>query len=178
MLVGALVGVISALLGFAAARWGQRSDQRRSRAALATAMLAELRWLDALLRSIVNQGASQPDYPVDHPIIEAALRGLTLFRPESAVRIAHFHDLLRSLRYEMTQLRDNPRRWTGRMAEYDRLLKARAAMACRAVPDLMKALVREGGEPPPPLSDRSLHAEPGDIPPTPFAGADGEDWSL
>ena len=74
----------------------------------------------------------------------------------------------------MMQLRDNPRRWTGRMAEFDRLLKARAAMACRAVPDLIKALERDGGQPPPPLADRSLLTGSIEVPPTPFARGEGE----
>jgi hypothetical protein len=77
----------------------------------------------------------------------------------------------------MAQLRDNPRRWTGRMAEFDRLLKARAAMACRAVPDLIKALERDGGQPPPPLTDRSLATGSIEVPPPPFA-REGEDWTL
>jgi hypothetical protein len=178
LLSGALVGLLSALFGYGAARLGQGSRRRQARAALATAMLAELGWLDGLLRAIVEQGAARTDYPVDHPIIEASLRDLTLFRPETAARIAQFHDLLRSLGYEMTQLRDNPRRWTGRIPEFDRLLKARAAMACRAVPGLLKQLRAEGGQPPPPLADRALDADPGELPPKPFATGESDDWTL
>jgi hypothetical protein len=106
------------------------------------------------------------------------LRDLTVFRPDTAARIVQFHDLLRSLRYEMTQVRDNPRRWTGRMAEFDRLLRARAATACRAIPGLVKALAAEGGQAPPPMGDRPLDADPGDLPPRPFTTGESDEWTL
>lgn len=179
LLAGGLLALLAAGLGYGAARLRERGERNRARQTLATAMLSELRWLDAVLRKLVEQGPFSSSEPLDHPIIEAGLKDLTLFAPQTAGRLAHFHTLLRSLRYEMVQLRDNPKPWTGRHAEFDRLLRARAALACRAVPELSKALHREGGTPPPPLADKSAAGpEPSALPPTPFGSGDSDDWTF
>ncbi len=178
LLAGGLLALLAAGLGYGAARLRERGERNRARQTLATAMLSELRWLDAVLRKLVEQGPFSSSDPLDHPIIEAGLKDLTLFAPQTASRLAHFHTLLRSLRHEMVQLRDNPKPWTGRHAEFDRLLRARAALACRAVPDLSKALHREGGTAPPPLADKSAGPEPSALPPTPFGSGDSDDWTF
>ena len=77
------------------------------------------------------------------------------------------------------QYRENPKPWTGRLAEFNQFLQARAALACRAVPDLNKALRREGGALPPAVADRSGHGtETAALPPTPFGTSESDDWTL
>lgn len=174
---GAVIALCSAWLGARLARGSERRDRRRARESLATAMLFELRRLDAVLRRVValDNPASFPS--LEHPIIEGALRDLTLFEPETAARIAQFHGALRGMQLEIADYRDNPLRWAGRLGELNQLIKSRAAAACRAVPDLLAALEKAGGAPPPHLPEPSAANEPSTLPPSPFGGGD-DDWTL
>ena len=110
--------------------------------------------------------------------MEAALRDLTLFQSETAARIAQFHGALRGIQHEIADYRDNPLRWAGRLAELNQLIKGRAAAACRAVPDLLKALEKEGGAPPPHLGESSGGGAPSNLPQPPFGPSEGDDWTL
>jgi hypothetical protein len=180
VLGGGLVGLgiaLGALLGGA----GTRAARRRGRRTLATAMLLELRRLDAVLRRVVELDSPTSFPSLEHPIIEAALRDLTLFRTETAARIAQFHGALRGIQHEIGDYRDNPLRWAGRLGELNQLIKTRAAAACRAVPLLLTALEREGGTTPPSLHDtptRSAASTPSGLPPSPFGPGDGDDWTM
>ncbi len=175
--LGALLALCSAWVGARLARGGERRERRRARESLATAMLLELRRVDAVLRRVValDNPASFPS--LEHPIIEAALRDLTLFEPDTAARIAQFHGALRGIQHEIADYRDNPLRWAGRLGELNQLIKARAAAACRAVPDLLAALEKAGGAPPPHLGEPAAAGERSTLPPSPFAGGD-DDWTL
>ena len=178
--VGAAIALVSMWLGARIAGIRERASRRRARRTLATAMLLELRRVDAVLRRVValDNAAALPT--LDHPIMEAALRDLTLFRTETAARIAQFHGALRGIQHEIDDYRDNPLRWAGRLGELNQLIRSRAVAACRAVPDLLRALEREGGAPPPHLSEPTAGVAPGtaDLPPPPFGAADGDDWTL
>ena len=179
LLVGGGLALLGAWLGAVIAGASARSARRRARRTLATAMLIELRRMDSVLRRVVglDNPASFPS--LDHAIMESALHDLTLFRTETAARIAQFHGALRGIQHEIGDYRDDPLRWAGRLGELNQLIKARAAAACRAVPDLMKALEREGGAPPPHLGEPSAAATASpDLPPPPFKGGDGDDWTL
>ena len=173
----ALVGV---WLGARLAGARERIARRRARRTLATAMLLELRRIDAVLRRVVglDNPASFPS--LEHPIMEAALRELTLFNTETAARITQFHSALLGIQHEIGDYRDNPLRWAGRLGELNQLIKARAAAACRAVPELLKGLEREGGAPPPHLSEppSSAAATPSGLPPPPFGAGEGDDWTF
>jgi hypothetical protein len=179
----ALGGVLALLAAWAGARIASardRIDRRRARRTLATAMLLELRRIDAVLRRVVglDNPASLPS--LDHPIMEAALRDLTLFEITTAARIAQFHGALLGIQHEIGDYRDNPLRWAGRLGEFNQLIKIRAAAACRAVPELMKALERDGGAPPPHLGEPSpvASASTEALPPPPFGAGEGDDWTL
>jgi len=179
MLAGGALALIAAWSGARIASARERTERRQARRTLATAMLQELRRIDAVLRRVV--GLDNPSLPaLDHPIIEASLRDLTLFQTSTAARIAQFHGALRSIQHEIGDYRDNPLRWAGRLAEFNQLMKARAAAACRAVPELMKALEREGGTPPPQLGEPSAVAQTSSeaLPPPPFGAGEGDDWTL
>jgi hypothetical protein len=116
-------------------------------------MLLELRRIDAVLRRVVALDTPSSFPSLDHPIMEGVLRDLTLFDAETAARIAQFHGALRGIQHEIADYRDNPLRWAGRLGELNQLIKGRAASACRAVPELVKALERSGGSRPPHLGE-------------------------
>src|SRR5262245_52261452 len=151
LLVGGGLALAGIAIGALISGAGARIARRRARHTLATAMLLELRRIDAVLRRVVEleNPASFPS--LEHPIMESALRDLTLFPTDTAARIAQFHGALRGIQHEIGDYRDNPLRWAGRLGDLNQLIKSRAAAACRAVPQLLKELERAGGHPPPPL---------------------------
>ncbi|MEO8605319.1 MAG: hypothetical protein ABI629_22305 [bacterium] len=179
LIAGGLLALLATWLGARIAGGRDRRERHRARRSLATAMLLELRRIDAVLRRVVglDNPASFPS--LDHPIMEAALRDLTLFDTEAAARIAQFHGALRGIQHEIGDYRDNPLRWAGRLGELNQLIKSRAAATCRAVPELVKALERAGGAPPPPLGEpASSGADSAGLPPPPFGAGEGDDWTL
>jgi hypothetical protein len=177
--LGALLAMLAAWLGARIAGGRERRDRHRARRALATAMLLELRRIDAVLRRVVALDTPSSFPSLEHPIMEGALRDLTLFDAETAARIAQFHGALRGIQHEIADYRDNPLRWAGRLGELNQIIKGRAAAACRAVPALIKVLERSGGAPPPQLHETGgSSSSPSDLPPPPFGGADGDDWTL
>lgn len=179
LVIGGVLALAGIWLGAGIARAGERSARRRARRTLATVMLLELRRIDAVLRRVVALDNPTSFPSLEHPIMEAALRDLTLFQTETAARIAQFHGALRGIQHEIGDYRDNPLRWAGRLGELNQLIKSRAAAACRAVPELMKALEKEGGAPPPPLGEPAPSG--GDaprLPPPPFGASDGDDWTM
>ena len=177
-LLGALVALIAAALGFSAGRSRERAERRNARHGLSTGVLAELRRIDGVLRRMITQDSPSTSAPLDHPIIEAALRDLPLFQPETAARIAHFHTLLRSLQATASEYREKPMLWAGRLGEFNQLLKARAAAACRAVPELTKALRNDGGITPPAADKAEGESEGKALPPTPFDSTETDDWTM
>jgi hypothetical protein len=178
--LGAGLALFAAWVGARLSSARTRAERRRARRTLATAMLLELRRIDAVLRRVVALDTAGSFPPLEHPIMEAALRDLTLFETATAARIAQFHSSLRSIQHEIGDYRDNPLRWAGRLTELNQLIKGRSATACRAVPDLVKALEHEGGKPPPPLpeSPSASTANPSGLPPPPFGAHEGDDWTL
>jgi hypothetical protein len=178
LVVGALIALLSVWLGARLGGARERRDRTRARRALASAMLLELRRVDAVLRRVVALDTPAAFPSLDHPIMEAALRDLTLFDGDTAARIAQFHGALRGIQHEIADYRDNPLRWAGRLGELNQLIKARAAAACRAVPDLLKALERAGGSRPPHLGEPAASTERAELPPPPFGATDGDDWTL
>jgi hypothetical protein len=180
LLIGAGLALLGVIVGAFFAGLGAHTARRRARRTLATTMLLELRRIDAVLRKVV--GLENPtSFPsLDHPIMEAALRDLTMFRTDTAARIAQFHGALRGIQNEIGDYRDNPLRWAGRLGELNQLIKTRAAAACRAVPELLRALEREGGAPPPQLHETPSRAPatPSGLPPPPFGEGDADDWTM
>ena len=177
--LGAILALLSAWLGARIARAGERRERTRGRRAIASAMLFELRRIDAVLRRVVALDTPSSFPSLEHPIMEGALRDLTLFNAETAARIAQFHGALRGIQHEIADYRDNPLRWAGRLGELNQLIKGRAAAACRAVPELLKALERSGGARPPHLGEPPASGgERAELPPPPFGATDGDDWTL
>jgi hypothetical protein len=178
--LGGGILLLAMWLGARIAGGRDRAERGRARRTIATTMLLELRRLDAILRRVVALENPTSFPSLDHPIMEAALRDLTLFHTATAARIAQFHGALRGIQHEIGDYRDNPLRWAGRLSELNQLIKTRAAAACRAVPELVKALEKEGGSPPPHLGESapSASAQTKDLPPPPFGAGEGDDWTL
>lgn len=178
-IAAALLVLLSTWFGARIAGGRERRERTRARRSLATAMLLELRRIDAVLRRVVTLDSPASFPSLDHPIMEGALRDLTLFDTEAAARIAQFHGALRGIQHEIGDYRDNPLRWAGRLSELNQLIKSRATATCRAVPELVKALERCGGNPPPALGESaSSGSDPSRLPPPPFGASEGDDWTL
>lgn len=163
--LGALLVILGAGLGYASARYESWLERRRSKTTLATGMLSELRWLDGLLRQIVQHGPASYYDPLEHPMIEATLPHLALFDAATAERLSHFHGLLRDTRAGMNRYRDAPSAVAGRKEEYSHFIKAKAYFAASAIPSLRDALVSEGGQLPPPITEKPIEGP--DLPPLP-----------
>ena len=142
-------------------------------------MLLELRRLDAVLRRVValDNPASFPS--LDHPIMEAALRDLTLFRTETAARIAQFHGALRGIQHEIGDYRDNPLRWAGRLGELNQLIKGARRGGLPRRSGAVKALERKAA-PAAPLHERRPAGDHHAVRPAPTAvrRGDGDDWTM
>ena len=141
-------------------------------------MLAELRWIDAVLRKIADRGSAASDLSLDHPIIASGLGDLKLFEPETAGRIADLHYHLRAVEQEMQRYRENPKAWVGRLPEVDGLIRQKAVSACRVIPELSKALHKEGGALPPTIPARDDADREGGLPTSPFGEGESDDWTL
>ena len=142
---GAILALVSAALGFLGARSKSWVDRRRARKTLASGLLSELRWLDGILRQIVQHGPVSFYDPLGHPFIEAAISRLTLFDQPTAQRIAHFHAMLRDVRAGVNEYRVHPEAVAERREEYKRFLKSKASFAAQAIPALKDALLDAGG---------------------------------
>ena len=82
---------------------------------------------------------------------------------------------MRSLQATASEYREKPMLWAGRLGEFNQLLKARAAAACRAVPELTKALRNDGGIAPPAADKAEGESEGEALPPTPFDSTETDD---
>jgi len=60
------------------------------RGSLATALIAELQWLDRILRDIYEQGHWAYD-PIFYPLLERAEQNLHIFSSDTISKIANFH---------------------------------------------------------------------------------------
>lgn len=170
--------MLAAWLGARIAGGRERRQRQRTRATLATAMLLELRRIDFVLRRIVALADPTSAPPLDHPILESALRDVTLFDRETAARITQFHGALRGVQHEIADYQNNPSRWAGRLAELNRVIKGRAGATCWAMPALIKQLERAGGTPPPHLPETAAAPlDPTSLPPPPLGPAEGDEWT-
>lgn len=176
--LGCAIAAVFIWFGVRLATARERLARRRARRTLATACLAELRRLDGVLRRIVGAGPLTPLPPLDHPVLEAALADLTIFRPALAARLAQFDGALRALAHEIVEARDLAPARGSRPGELAEAVKNRAAAACRAVPELAKALEKDGARSLPPGHEAAGAHESLQLPPPPFGAGDGDDWTL
>lgn len=172
---GAILALVSAALGFLGARSKSWVERRRARKTIASGLLAELRWLDGILRQIVQHGPASSYDPLGHPFTEAAISQLTLFDQPTAQRIAHFHAMLRDVRAGVNEYRARPEAVAERREEYKRFLKSKAYFAAQAVPALKDALLEAGGSLPPSYTEKTIEgtAIP-ELPPSSFGRLPGD----
>lgn len=153
---GAILAIASAALGFIAARSEGWFERRRARKTLATGLLAELKWLDGLLRQVIRKGPGAFYDPFDHPFTESAIAQLTLFDSALTERIANFHAMLRDVRAGINEYRARPGALGAREEEFKRFLKAKAYFAAKAIPSLRDALLSAGGSLPLPNTETTV----------------------
>lgn len=161
VLIIAFGAALAVVLGRISA-WFDRKQQRGS---LATSALTELRWLDHILREIAGKGPSRYD-GLHHPALTAVISRMDVFDGETVERLVAFQTLLRD-----AQLSNE---WFGAnasergMNQYVREIKAKAAFACQAVPDLVDCLVAAGGKKPASLTGERVAVGLPALPAPPF----------
>lgn len=90
----------------------------RARMSLATGAIAELRWLEGLLYQVIELGPLSFYDPFGHPVLKAALRQATLFKPKTVGLLADFHSLLRDVQASVNEFRSDPQRVASKKAMY------------------------------------------------------------
>ena len=161
--------ILGAALGYLGARYLETLARKRARKTLATAVLAELRWLENILYQICEHGPTSFIDPLEHPMIEAALPHLLLFQPNTAEKLSHFHNLLRDVRGLMNRYRQNAKSVNTRTAEFVHFTRVKAYYAITAIAGLAEALRSEGGCMPPRIKEQQIEGRVlPDLPPRTF----------
>lgn len=174
-LVGSFTTILGALLGYYLGHLKDARERKARRAVLATALLAELRFLNGVLRQVAVGGVPQGD-PFAHPVLEAALRELGLFERDAAVALTHFRGFLLDVRNDARAAHQEARTSAPRMFYVlNESVKVKATYAANAIKDLKAAMLASGGQLPPPIRERPVTV--GSLPqllPSPFElfGAD------
>ncbi len=149
--------LIGAFLAWFFGQFQETQRERRLRASLATALLAEFRWARAMLVGL----AENPDFTtvLELPVLDGGMASITVFTPSTAAFLTGFLTNLRRLRDEMSLKRE---------PEAIRIL---AAIAVSRLPELCSALQADGGVMPTPPGTEPIGVD--DIPrllsaPSPF----------
>ncbi len=91
-----LILLLGAGLGFILSRVGVKIESTARRQLLSTAALAELRWLDGILREIVEKGPSAYD-DLRHPALTALVAEVHIFDVKTVKALADFQAQLRDV---------------------------------------------------------------------------------
>lgn len=143
-------------------------EERRSlRKSLASALLSELKRLEAGLRQIHANG-SRGHVAWHRPVVDTAFRQLALFSPATSQYLADFSSLHEDVRFGLAIGRENGMNGN---QDYERSLRTRAAFAIEVIPRLVEALERDGGEMPPRRPDPAAEEVP-DLQESPFGPFD------
>lgn len=126
---------------------------------LATAVLSELRWLEGILTQVYEHGPASYYDPLEHPMIQAALPHMLEFKPHTAERLSHFHNLLRDVRALMDRYRQVPDQAGPRRDEFVLFAKTKAYYAISAIEALATALRTEGGHMPPAIAEKPVYGD-------------------
>jgi hypothetical protein len=151
-----IVGGLLVVLGFVAGRVEAWMERRRARKTIATALLMELRWLEGMLSQVMEHGPTMSYDALEHPILFHALDNMSLFDPDTAQRLNHFHNLLRNCRDALNDYRQATGAQREERTKRRRFYQDRAWYAANAIAGLVERLKVEGGEMPPSFIDPVL----------------------
>ena len=151
-----IVGGLLVVLGFVAGRIEAWMERRRARKTIATALLMELRWLEGMLSQVMEHGPTMSYDALEHPTLFHALDNMSLFEPDTAQRLNHFHNLLRNCRDALNDYRSATGAQREERAKRRSFYQNRAWYAANAIAGLVERLKVEGGEMPPPFNDPAL----------------------
>lgn len=170
LIVGSLTTAFGGLLGYWLGHLKEARERRERRTVLASALLVELRALNGVLRQVAGGGVPYGD-PFHHPVLEATLGELSLFERETAVALTHFRNLLLDAQHDV---RAAHRAQSGDMGPQmfyvlNDSVKVKATYAANAIRDVKAALLKSGGQLPPPIRERPATREaPPQLLPSPF----------
>jgi hypothetical protein len=161
-IIAVLVGVIAA---YVAGRVHERLDRRRRRTAVASALLYELRLMEANMRDIAK--AARPSQmavaAVPYPMHDALLAELVLFKPATVQAVLNAYGWFRDVRHNIDLVRNGT---LDGGPERDAILQQRARHGAVSVPAAYHALIKEGGTEP---KGAYLASDDGGfLPPSPF----------
>lgn len=175
LLTGGLLALGGAVLGFVLSRLEKWIEERAARRTIATALLAELRWLEGMFHQIHEYGPSSFYDPLEHPALLHAIDNLALFGPRTAERLTHFHNLLRDVQAAVNQYRENRPELRGSRQEIIDFIKAKTVFAAGAVGDLAGALRDVGGQMPDHIKERPIEGGRSALPPRAFESFSSRD---
>ncbi len=138
---------IGALVAYVGGWWQERSARVRRRKALASALLFELRLMEANMRDTAEAERPSEQAPgVDpHPLHDALLADMVLLNPQSVQAVLTAYGWFRDNRNKLNQVRQG---LLPSSPEQDAELRRRARIGVESVPAAYEALVNEGGLPP------------------------------
>lgn len=128
------------------ARTRDAEERLRARRSLASGLLAELRWLEEQLEQVYVEGSFPLHDILEHPLLQQAISQSTLFEPGTVGKLARFHALLRHARSVMNGYRVNPAKFPAEKREqFKYVMQTSAGFTIQALPEVVAALVAEGG---------------------------------
>ncbi|GAC1516561.1 MAG: hypothetical protein NVS1B4_12170 [Gemmatimonadaceae bacterium] len=144
---GGALALVSAGLGFFAGDVRKRIDDRRRRAAIATALLIELRWLEQNLRALHGhpQAALSTRQLITPVFDQFATDSVLFFRPGTVRGILHFRALVRDIQVSKDVVRPE----SSSIERAHHYFRMKAGFAALLIPDLKNRLEADGGTLPP-----------------------------
>ncbi|GAC1462857.1 MAG: hypothetical protein PVSMB1_13410 [Gemmatimonadaceae bacterium] len=140
---GGALALVSAELGLFAGDVRKRIDDRRRRAAIATALLIELRWLEQNLRALHGhpQAALSTRQLITPVFDQFATDSVLFFRPGTVRGILHFRALVRDIQVPKDVVRPE----SSSIERAHHYFRMKAGFAALLIPDLKNRLEVDGG---------------------------------
>lgn len=180
-LVAALIGIGGVVLGGALSHWSgvaqQQRERKERRAAVATALLTELPWVERGLRKLTTHtDAALNTVNLTSDAYNRFAPELILFGADTVSVLLRLHAFIRDIEYS----KGNFTRVEGPVPEDERdhthdHVRIKAALAAQLVPQARALFEREGGIPPadPPTEIIPTDTTP-QLPPPAFPGASSD----
>lgn len=94
---GAILSLLSAMLGFWAGFLKQHREDAKKRAAVASALLTELRWLERMLRKMARHDQASSTVRITPGVYDRFEGELVLFDSDVTAPILHFRAFIRDI---------------------------------------------------------------------------------